>query len=264
MARRRRPNAAVRRTLIRRRILAVVASLAVLAVVPWLVLTVADVVLTSRAFIVQRVIIEGNTQMTEDAIRAAAGLDRPRNRLTLDEVSMEAAIMRLPWVSAVDVMVGSNGEVHILVEESRLFAVATLGAPVLIDIDGRVIRELLPTDSMDAPYLVGFERTLPDGTLDLDLASFREAKQVVALATPLADELGRVTEVHFSPSVGYRMVFSEGVDIMIGADAFDERFERIQQTLDALRERGHRPASLTLGGLDLNRVAVRLQNEVMQ
>lgn len=262
MPRRRRPNPAIRRALIRRRILAGVAILAMCVVIPWMVSTVADVVFTSRAFIVQQVTIEGNTQMTEDAIRTAAGLDRPRNRLTLNERSMEESIGRLPWVSAVDVTVNSNGQVHILVEESRLFAVATLGAPMLVDVDGRVIRELLPTDSMDAPYLVGFERPLPDGTVTLDLASFEEAKQVVSLAAPLADELGRVTEVHFSPSVGYRMVFSEGVDVLVGSDAFEERFERIAQTLDALRAQGHRPVSLTMGGLDMNRVAVRLQDEV--
>jgi hypothetical protein len=109
---------------------------------------------------------------------------------------------------------------------------------------------------------VGFERTLPDGQLALDPSSFEEAKTVVSLAAPLAGRLGRVTEVHFSPSAGYRMVFADGVDVLIGSNEFEERFRRIDQTLDALDARGEQPRSLVVGGLDMDRVAVRFDDEV--
>jgi cell division septal protein FtsQ len=217
----------------------------------------ADALITSDAFLVEDVLIEGNRQVSDDAIRAAAGLLAPRNLLTCDAEAMEAAVSAVPWIQDVDVEISRNGIIAIRVVEAELFAVATLGLPRLIDVEGQVIGELDPSDSPDAPYFVGFERE-QEGELVLDLVAFEEAKTIMGLIAPLQERLGRVREVHYSALVGFRLVFEGGLDARIGNDRFEERVARLVQTLDVLTAEEQTAASIVIGSEVLDRVAVRL------
>jgi cell division septal protein FtsQ len=259
MSARRRPNHKVRLAALRSGLPIWLATVAAFVLTPLAAWTVLHEFVMSDAFIVRACEVEGNVEVTEEVILAAAGLDRPRNRLMLNEEVMEQAIAALPWISEVDVTIHRSGVVDIRVQESRLFAVATLGVPMLVDSQGRVIREMQPDDAVDAPYLVGFDQQGADGSRVLDPRAFGEAREVVELSSSLAGRLGRVREVHFSPSTGYRLVFETGVDVALGRDRFAERLVRADQTLRVLEERGTPPASLIVDGSQtLDRVTVRL------
>ncbi|MBU6163359.1 MAG: FtsQ-type POTRA domain-containing protein, partial [Myxococcales bacterium] len=91
--------------------------------VPFIVYAGLDALLTSRAFLVKSVVLEGNAQNTRGVILQAAGLDRPRNLLGCDAQVMEQSIEQLPWISDADVQISRAGVVTIRVEEARLFAV---------------------------------------------------------------------------------------------------------------------------------------------
>jgi cell division protein FtsQ len=226
--------------------------------VPFIVYAGLDALLTSRAFLVKSVVLEGNAQNTRGVILQAAGLDRPRNLLGCDAQVMEQSIEQLPWISDADVQISRAGVVTIRVEEARLFAVATLGVPTLIDIHGVPIRELMPEDTVEAPLLVGFGTPAEEGRWMLDEVAFDEARTLLSLIVPLEDSLGRVREVHYSALIGFRIIFDSGLDVRLGRDRFEERVARLQETMAVLAREQRQALSIVLGGTDLDRVVVRL------
>jgi cell division protein FtsQ len=226
--------------------------------VPFALYAGLDALLTSRAFLVKSVVVEGNAQNTRGVILQAAGLDRPRNLLGCDAQVMERSIEMLPWISDAAVDVSRAGVVTIRVEEARLFAVATLGAPTLIDIQGVPIRELMPEDTVEAPLLVGFGTPDEEGRWVLDEVAFDEVRTLLALVVPLEATLGRVREVHYSALIGFRIIFDSGLDVRLGRDRFEERVARLQETMAVLTREQRQALSIVLGGADLDRVVVRL------
>lgn len=229
--------------------------------VPFLLYAGLDALLTSRAFLVKSVVLEGNAQNTRGVILQAAGLDRPRNLLGCDADVMERSIELLPWISDAEVEISRAGVVNIRVEEARLFAVATLGAPTLIDIEGVPIRELMPGDTLEAPLFVGFGTPGEDEQWVLDESAFDEAKTLMSLIVPLESTLGRVREVHYSALIGFRIILDSGLDVRLGRDRFEERVARLQETMAVLAREQRQALSIVLGGTDLDRVVVRLLEE---
>ena len=226
--------------------------------VPFILYAGLNALLTSRAFLVKSVVLEGNAQNTRGVILQAAGLDRPRNLLGCDAQAMERSVEMLPWISDAEVEISRSGIITIRVEEARLFAVATLGVPTLVDIEGLPIRELLPEDTLEAPLLVGFGTPTEDGRWVLDEVAFDDARTLLSLIVPLEPSLGWVREVHYSALIGFRMIFDTGLDVRLGRDRFEERVARLQETMAVLAREQREALSIVLGGTNLDRVVVRL------
>jgi cell division septal protein FtsQ len=215
-----------------------------------------DAWIHSRTFAVQEVLVEGNVQLSVAEIREAVGLDRPRNVLTCRAQAMEAALEALPWVRSASVEVRGR-RVAIEVEESTLFAVATVGAPVLIDREGVIIRPLRAGDAFDVPLLVGLEQRTPEGVV-LDRVALSAVQPLLEAVATQVPRTGPLRELHWSALMGPRLVFSSGLEIRLGGPDVMARWARAARVLDLLEAAGRQAQRMVLGTTQGERVALRL------
>ncbi len=230
------------------------AALALAVAVPFAAYHAVGAVTESRLFMVRTVEIAGLDRVSVDEVERAAGLERPRNVLTVDPTVTREAVEALDWVRTAAVEVSLDGRVSIVVEEREERALVLATAPVLIDTRGEVIRQWRPGDPTGLPVLTGMLTDTPAG-LAPDAALVRRA---FAILDRLADALdgGSVSEIQHRGPHGYLVVLDDGLEVRLGADRLDERIERLGIALAELSSTGRNPTYVVLDGESLDRVAV--------
>jgi len=220
--------------------------------------------LNSMRFAVQSVEITGLERVDSEEVRRVAGLDAPRNVLTVDVAEVAAHVRQIPWVKDVDVRVAPGGVVHIDVQEAHLAGVAVLVRPYLVDTDGVPIRPWVATDGPPSPLLVGLGSDVDGAAPPQDL--FFEALHVAErYATSVTGSQIKLSELHYNAAHGFRLVLADRTEVRIGHDRLDERLSRLDDVMRAATRAGLGQVSpydvVHLDAPRLDRVTVRPRRE---
>ncbi|HEU4356214.1 MAG TPA: FtsQ-type POTRA domain-containing protein [Actinomycetota bacterium] len=186
-----------------------------------LAIGVAGVVLTAAAiattrtglFRVRGIDVEGAAHRSRAQIVRLSGVTRYDNAIWLDGSSVEARLLRDPWIARADVRVDFPWSVTITVTERSAIAWMREGTePALVAGDGTILgpgdRSGLP--SIDAPPAW----IDPSGSEDVSDA----ARALIALGTDLRSRIDRVV---VGGPTGLELVLTDGLRVRFGAPGND-------------------------------------------
>jgi cell division protein FtsQ len=219
----------------------------------------------SDAFVVRLVNVTGERQVSEEDIRAFAGIGEGTSVVGLDESDIRREVERHPWVRRARVEITLPDTVDIHVWERGAAAVVVLGKLYLADDKGVVFKPVGPEDDLEGlVYLTGFDR---EDLFHDDKKS--QAEQRVRDGIGVADvwrghpveRLEPLGEVHYDDVFGWRVVGAgQGVEVQLGWGDLQEKLDKLEQVLFDARRRG---AQLELVRLDdekdARRVVVRMR-----
>jgi hypothetical protein len=104
---------------------------------------------SSPVFGLDRLVIEGATLTDESAVRTSIGVELGTNLVTLDTTALAEKLEGLPTVRRAEVVAGLPGTLKVIIEERQPILAWSIGPRrFLIDVDGRVIAALEPTDPL--------------------------------------------------------------------------------------------------------------------
>jgi len=194
--------------------------------------------LTSPRFAVAEVEVQGLRSLDAAEVRAAAGIDGSENLFTLDTRAIAERLERLPRVKRAHVIRSFPDRVTLLIEERLPFALlVSAGRLHWVDEEGRVLGPEPRAVAPALPVVTGLESEGGVGGLPADAERTRTAvallRTLLRTGTPLA---GRVSEVDVrEPRRGPILYTTDGVEVRVGDEAWEERLGRLEGVLAQLR-----------------------------
>lgn len=194
--------------------------------------------LTSPRFAVAEVDIQGLRALDAAEVRAAAGIRGTENLFTLDARAVAERIERLPRVKRAHVIRSLPNRVTLLIEERLPFALlVSAGRLSWADEEGRVLGPEPRAVAPALPVVTGLEGEGPVGGLPVDVERTRTAvallRTMLRTGTPLAGQVSEidVREAHKGPV----LYTTDGVEVRLGDEAWEERLGRLEGVLAQLR-----------------------------
>ncbi|HSB20627.1 MAG TPA: FtsQ-type POTRA domain-containing protein [Anaeromyxobacteraceae bacterium] len=167
---------------------------------------------------------------------------RGDNLLLADVDAMSRALLRHPWVAAVEIRRRWPPALEVSVRERRAVAMVDLGGLYLVDRDGLPFKRAAPGDGLDLPLVTGFTR-------DDYVQRRADVDPLLRGALGLAGDWARagleralpLSEIHLDGAEGVTLYAGEeGLQIRLGAGPAGPKLERLAAVLQALRAEGKR------------------------
>jgi cell division protein FtsQ len=188
---------------------------------------------------VREIRLAGATHTTAGDVERVVGLDSSDNLLLLSTDEVTEAVLKLPWVKAVDVDRKLPGTVKLTVIEREPALTVALGEErYLIDRRGRVLAE--GQTAAGLPVLAGLEVESPVPGQRLEST---ELKTALAAFSSMPRSLRRDVRALFAPTVE-RITFqmSDGIQVRYGAaEEMTSKNEVLQVLLGRLRRQSSTP-----------------------
>ena len=199
---------------------------------------------------VRSIEVLGHERLVEAALVEAAAIPPGTNLLALDPIAVRERLEALPGVRHARVVRQFPGRVALLVQEREPYVLANADGLFWLDAEGRVLGPEPHPLPPHLPILTGV--TLPaepaasaPDRVQTGLALLRILSRVGGRLVP------RVSEIDLGRSEGPVLYTTEGVEVRIGVEAWEERLARLDALLAGLEERGERVASIDLRFRDL-------------
>ena len=228
------------------------AALAMAVCIPVFVYSALADLGNARLWTVRDVSVMGMERLSDAEILVTAGLDRPRNLLSIRPSEMVEALEARDWIAHADVEVDWRGRVSVAVVEREAAMVVFGAVPVLVDRSGATIRGWDPVEDAMIPMLVP-EQSGPN---------WRSAR--VHLAHDLAEAwrtepgLGVLSEIHDEGAHGWRVVDAAGVETQLPPTGWAERLADVARVREDAARRGLAVAAVLADGDHATRVTVRI------
>lgn len=218
--------------------------------VPVLVLLFGWSALRSRVrdhpyFALDDVVVERRGHVTAAMIQQWAGLRPGMSIWDVDAAAVEARLGQLPWVRTARVRRELPNRVVIRVREYRPLAIVRVEARsgetslYYVAADGRIFAPVDGSDGRDLPYVSGLTRADLEGGSGRGTEAVREALGALAAATPHAQALGAISEVHVDLREGITVMPTRpAVPIHLGHGDFAAKLARAARVLPRWAERG--------------------------
>jgi cell division protein FtsQ len=215
-----------KRTMVILGTIALVLILSALMIVGYIKLTNSDFFLVRP----ETINVTGLRRVTRGEALKAAGLDRPRNLLSIDASASMAALRSLPWVESAELTRYVPDGVSVAVTEYEPKALASLDNLYYIDGLGRPFKRLDPGENPNLSIVSGFEidDLLSGGPLVLE--GLGEVLRLMGLLAERGDEfrLANISEIHYDPDRGVTLFTLGGeLEIKVGSGAFAEKLIRL-------------------------------------
>jgi cell division protein FtsQ len=181
----------------------------------------------------------GLSRARAEELLALAPVRRGDHLLGVDPDVIEAALVRHPWISAVEVRRRLPPAIDVRVVERRAAALVELGDLYLVDDRGVVFKRATPGDGLDLPVVTGIEaedwlerRDDIEGLLTAALAL------VDRWSARKLDARAPIAEIHVDPEFGTTVWAADGTEIRLGQKGIDEKLSRLERLLPALDAEG--------------------------
>jgi len=168
---------------------------------------------------------------------------KPGDHLALVDGDLVArALLRHPWVAAVEVRRVLPPALEIRVTERRAIALVDLGGLYLVDDRAEVFKKAVPGDGLDLPVVTGISR-------EDWLAHEDEMRRKLLSALALLDRWSErsldrrepVSQIHLDPQVGTTVwAGEEGVEVRLGQGDIPDKLARLERVLAAIHAEGRR------------------------
>lgn len=201
-----------------------------------------EFVRSSPSFAIRAIEIEGNTQLSDEEILAAAGLELGQNIFEFKGEEIEARLRQHPALRGVQVERILPGRFTIWVEEYRPIALLALDELYLLSREGIAYRPLADGEAADLPIISLAEPSelIEDRALRQRLL-FEAASIIDAIDRHGGELLNELMEIHIRAD--HRFVlrfFDERMDVFLGRGDYPTKLERLRAILDELGTRSLR------------------------
>ena len=214
--------------------------------------------LSDSYFRVREVEVEGNRKIPKDTLLSLTVMEGMPN---LFSVKLKEVVKRLeshPWIDQVRVRKVFPHKIVIQVEERRPMAIIQLEELYYIDTQGEIFTPVGDRDEYNYPYVTGLTRRAFEKDPE-------EARRLIAKALELlrivnqgkVSPLGEISEIHMEKAFGIHcFTKTEGVEVKMGWEDFEEKLKRLPLIWSDLRKRGLSAVSIDCS--DLTRMVVKI------
>ena len=193
----------------------------------------------SPALALRAVRFSGLEHATADELLALCPVKPGQNLFTVDAGQVEAALLRHPWVRAVEVHRRWPPALEVKVRERKAAALVELSGLYLVDEEAKVFKRAEVGDGLDLPVVTGLSR----GDY---LQRPGEVEPLLSGALALArswrqdgsDALAPLAEIHLDPDGTTLYLGAEGTEVRLGAGDLSQKLGRLERVLSALRADG--------------------------
>jgi cell division septal protein FtsQ len=186
-------------------------------------------------FAVREIVIRHRGRLTDEALRAASGIEPYSSIWDVDSDAVEKRLLAVPWVRSASVRRELPNRVVMQVREHRPAAiVATDGPPVLyyVAANGHIFAPVGPTDSHDFPYLTGLAAADLSGASAYGPHAVRRALALLRLLGRGTAGLGTVSEIHIDRTTGFTLLpMRPPVPVELGWEQLALKLERLARVL---------------------------------
>jgi cell division protein FtsQ len=210
--------------------------------------------------------VEGNRILSEEEIIKEAGINPGDNILSVNISMVRKKIMANPWVAEAEVGRKIPSGIAIKIEEHKCIAVLDLGKEFLLNENGEIFKEKAAADPGGVPVIQGLAFS------DLNLSGTRRTAAFNAVMNVL--KLGRKPEsilpgneiklIRVDREIGLTIhAFDETKTIKIGYDNYQEKYERLKNVLNYVKNGRDFPDFETVDlNNSVNRVVVSPANKL--
>jgi len=213
--------------------------------------------LSDPYFRVREVEVEGGRKIPKEILLSLTVMEGMPN---LFSVKLKDVVKRLeshPWIEQVRVRKVFPHKIVIQVEERKPMAIIQLEELYYVDTRGEIFTPVGDRDEYNYPYVTGLSRRV----LEKDPV---EAKRLINKALELlrmvsqerVPPLEEISEIHMEKAFGIHcFTKSEGVEVKMGWEDFEEKLKRLPLIWSDLRRRGFSAVSIDCS--DLKRMVVK-------
>ncbi len=214
--------------------------------------------LSDSYFRVREVEVEGSRKVPKETLLSLTVMEGMPN---LFSVKLKEVVKRLeshPWIEQVRVRKVFPHKIVIQVEERKPMAIIQLEELYYIDTRGEIFTPVGDRDEYNYPYVTGltrraFEKDPVEAKRLIDKAL--ELLRVVNQGKTLP--LGEISEIHMEKAFGiHYFTKTEGVEVKMGWEDFEEKMRRLPLIWSDLRRRGLSAVSIDCS--DLTQMVVRM------
>ena len=214
--------------------------------------------LSDPYFRVREVEVEGGRKIPKEILLSLTVMEGMPN---LFSVKLKDVVKRLeshPWIEQVRVRKVFPHKIVIQVEERKPMAIIQLEELYYVDTQGEIFTPVGDRDEYNYPYVTGLSRRV----LERDPV---EAKRLINKALELlrmvsqkkVPPLEEISEIHMEKAFGIHcFTKSEGVEVKMGWEDFEEKLKRLPLIWSDLRKRGF--SAVTIDCSDLRRMVVKI------
>ena len=221
-----------------------------------------EFVRSSPSFAIKLVQVEGNSQLNDEEILAAAGVALGENIFKYKSEEIEARLEKHPALREVSVERVLPSRFTIRVEEYRPVALLSLDGLYLLSREGVAYRALDAAEGYDLPIisLADPESLLDERPLRQRLL-FEAASIIDTIDRHGGELLSELMEIHIRQD--HRFVlrfFDERMDVFLGRGDYPSKLGRLREVLGELDERSLRASRVHIDNeLQPERVTVKLR-----
>ncbi len=219
-----------------------------------LVLAVAVLALISRVvygymketplLTLREVTIEGCQKTSEKDILSMTQLDRHPNVLSINLAKLKSEVEAHPWIERAEIRRIFPDRVSIKIIERQPVAIILLDRLYYIDGQGVIFARVPKGRQIDYPVLTGLDRDDFKAQPDEAWGFVSKALRLVRLIEG-GETLSQrdISEIHIDKAFGISLYTNEGaIEIKLGLDHYDVKWERLERVWRHLRKRPLKPA----------------------
>jgi cell division protein FtsQ len=213
------------------------------------------------AFQIQSVIVSHTSRIKPEEIQTYLReyIGRPLYGVDLEEVQEKTH--RHPWVKSAIVRRSPPHELHVDIRERTPTALIAFDKLYIVDDEGELFKPSNRNDGVTLPVISGVSKKQWDSNsnavrkqINIAVAALREH----ALAQKPG---GEISEIHLSARGQITAYFVNGLEVALGKDDYEQKWNKLAQILKLLRDKKHELAYAYLDDYpNSNQVAVRFRN----
>ena len=182
-------------------------------------------------FPVKNILFSGNTHLTDDELRALAGIHTNEGLLSLSNKKLCERLLKSPWVETVSVRKEFPDTLAFAIKEAEPFALLDMNRHLfLMDESGKLLEELKHTSIPFLPVITGDPFKDKEGFQEaLKLAKLMHEKGFASERDQIEITAEKPNEI---------TVTIDGTVVKIGAGDYEEKLKRFVQLERDVREMG--------------------------
>mgnify|MGYP000106119385 CR=1 FL=1 len=223
-----------------------------------------DWITQTERLAIRSITVSGCERLTPEMVKAQADLAGARNILAVNLTSTRKRLMAHPWIADAQVSRDIPDHLHIRIREHQSLAVLDLGRRFLLNVEGRVFKELAPGATPDIPVISGLTYTDLGREAETPTPVMRAVMKILKprRRSGRIDLVDRIQEIHADPALGLTLFVAddrrpEGYrTVTLGFDAFDEKYATLQR-IETYLKKSHRYAGFrSINLTDPDRIVV--------
>jgi cell division protein FtsQ len=188
-----------------------------------------------------------------------AGLERGVNVLSVNLALVRSRLLSNPWIAEAEVERELPSDIRISVKEHDPLAVLDLGKKFILNTEGKIFKEWMPSDPQWMPVVTGLEFSDIRGTEESSTTYFAAVIDVLHLGAIPKSLMPNhsIKKIHIDHEMGLSVYPTERVrEIKLGFGEYAAKYEKLKNILKYLEEKQNLSTIDSIDLHDASRIVV--------